>query len=232
MCRHVAWLGAERSLADLVLDQPLGLLRQSFAPRHQAHGTVNADGWGVGWWSPASPTPARWRSARPLWSDASLASVAPHVRARCLVAAVRSATEGMPAEESACAPFADGRWLLSHNGRVDRDVLPQRAWRAAGSVCDSAVLAAWLLEDPAALGQRVAQVGAADPAARLNVLLADGDRVMATAWGDTLTVLETDQGAAVASEPYDDDPRWTTVPDATLVTLTADGVTRTPLVTT
>lgn len=231
MCRHVAWLGAERSVADLVLGQPSGLLRQSWAPRHQAHGTVNADGWGVGWWSPASPTPARWRSTRPLWADASLASVAPHVSAGCLIAAVRSASEGMPAEESACAPFASGPWLLSHNGRVDRAALPERAWRAAESVCDSAVLAAWLLEDPDALGQRVAELGAADPSARLNVLLADGEQLIATTWGDTLAVLVTDGGVAVASEPYDEDPRWTAVPDATLVRVSADGVALTPLVT-
>ncbi len=230
MCRHAAWLGAERSLADLVLDQPTGLLTQSHAPRHQAHGTVNADGWGVGWWSPASPVPARWRSSRPLWAEASMASVAPHVRSRCLLGAVRSATVGMPAEESACAPFSRGRWLLSHNGRVDRAVLPERAWRDAESVCDSAVLAAWLLEDPSALGQRVAEVGVADPAARLNVLLADGEQVLATTWGDTLAVLETDEGVAVASEPYDDDPRWSAVPDATLVSVTASGVTQHRLV--
>ena len=53
---------------------------------------------------------------------------------------MRSATAGMPMDESAAAPFTDGRRLLSHNGRVDRSVLPSYA--EAESVCDSAVLAA------------------------------------------------------------------------------------------
>ncbi|MEV8153782.1 class II glutamine amidotransferase, partial [Streptomyces fradiae] len=33
----------------------------------------------------------------------------------------------------------------------------------------------------------------------------------------------------VASEPYDDDPGWREVPDRTLLTATADGVTTSPL---
>ncbi|PPK94554.1 glutamine amidotransferase [Kineococcus xinjiangensis] len=229
MCRHLAWLGAPRSLAALLLEPEHGLLRQSWQPRRQRHGTVNADGWGVGWWSPAHAEPARWRSPRPLWAEASLLSVAPHVASTCVLAAVRSATEGMPADETACAPFARGRWLLSHNGRVDRAVLPAAAWPAAESVCDSAVLASWLLEDPLDLAGRVRTLGAADPDARLNVLLADGDRLLATTWGDTLSVLATPEGVVLASEPYDDDPRWSDVPDRVLVTVTPDGVALEPL---
>ncbi|WP_432485941.1 ergothioneine biosynthesis protein EgtC [Kineococcus esterisolvens] len=229
MCRHVAWLGAPRTLAGLLLDPGHGLLHQSWEPRRQAHGTVNADGWGVGWYSPARPEPARWRSSRPMWAEASLTSVAPHVASGCVLAAVRDATVGMPGDESACAPFARGRHLLSHNGVVDRSVLPAEAWPRAESVCDSAVLAAHLLDEPAALGERVAAVGAADPRARLNVLLADGERLLATAWGDTLSVLQAPDGVAVASEPWDDDPAWSDVPDRTLVTVTPDGVDLTPL---
>ncbi|WP_432496454.1 ergothioneine biosynthesis protein EgtC [Kineococcus auxinigenes] len=224
MCRHVAWLGAPRTLAELLLEPEHGLLRQSWEPRRQAHGTVNADGWGVGWYSPARPEPARWRSSRPVWAEASLASVAPHVASGCVLAAVRSATVGMPGDESACAPFARGRWMLSHNGVVDRAVLPAEAWPAAESVCDSAVLAAHLLAAPEELAERIAAAGAADPAARLNVLATDGERLLATAWGDTLSVLRTPDGVVLASEPFDDDPAWCDVPDRTLVTVTPDGV--------
>ena len=51
-----------------------------------------------------------------------------------------------------------------------------------------------------------------------------GDRLLATTWGDTLAVLVTADGVAVASEPYDDDPRWRDVPDRSLLTVTASGV--------
>ncbi|WP_235928081.1 ergothioneine biosynthesis protein EgtC [Goekera deserti] len=224
----MAWLGQPRTLASVVLDPPSSLLVQSWAPRRQRHGTVNADGWGVGFYAEGRTEPARWRSDRPLWSSASFASVAPAVSSGCVLAAVRSATVGMPADESAAAPFTDGRWLLSHNGRVDRAVLP--ASRTAESTCDSALLAAHVFARGAdLLGDVVREVGAADPAARLNLLATDGTRLLATTWGDTLSVLTTPAGTAVASEPWDDDPAWVDVPDRHLVEVTPDGTAVTPL---
>jgi gamma-glutamyl hercynylcysteine S-oxide hydrolase len=234
VCRHLAWLGTARSLSDLVLEPEHGLLVQSYAPRRQCHGRMNADGWGVGFF-PAERAeraealePARWRSNRPLWTDASFASVAPLISARCLIAAVRSATTGMPADETAAAPFQSGRWLLSHNGVADRTVLGPHP--LAESACDSAQLAAHLFEfGPERAGEFVVAFGKNDPGARLNLLLTDGSRVIATRWGDTLSVLQTDDGVVVASEPYDDDPRWTDIPDHHLVEVAADTVTLTDL---
>ena len=94
---------------SLVLDPPFGLLRQSYAPRRQQRGLLNADGWGVGFFTPeqrrSRPAGAR---PKPLWGDASFASVAPVLRSGAVLAAVRSATVGMPMDESAAAPFTDG----------------------------------------------------------------------------------------------------------------------------
>ena len=132
MCRHLAWLGEPCSVASLVLDPPYGLLVQSYAPRRQKHGLMNADGWGVGFFDHG--VARRWRSAAPLWGDTSFASVAPALSSGCVVAAVRSASIGMPIEPSASAPFTDGQWLLSHNGLVDRAVLPLSAEVLAGGV--------------------------------------------------------------------------------------------------
>ena len=226
MCRHLAWLGAPRTVASLVLDPPQGLLVQSYRPRRQKHGVVNADGWGVG--LIAADGPHRWRSNRPLWADASFASIAPLLASPCVIAAVRSATPGMPTDEAAAAPFTDGRWLLSHNGRVDRDVLPLDP--AAESLCDSALLAAHVFATgPDAFGEIVTDVAAKDPSARLNLLLADGTRILATTWGDTLSYLVQPDGVVVASEPWDDDPAWIDVPDRHLLEVSAAGVTVTAL---
>ena len=228
MCRHLAWLGAPRTVASLVLEPEHGLLRQSYAPRRQSHGLMNADGWGVGLWGDEAPEPARWRSARPLWSDASFASIAPLLSSRCVLAAVRSATEGMPTDEAAAAPFTDGRWLLSHNGRVDRSVLPPAP--LAESVCDSALLASHVFDrGPEQVGAIVPAVAALDPSARLSLLLTDGVRVLATTWGDPLSYLVEPDGVVVASEPWDDDPRWVDVPDRHLLEVVPDGITVTPL---
>jgi glutamine amidotransferase len=228
VCRHLAWLGAPRSLGGLLLEPEHGLLRQSYAPRRQRHGTMNADGWGAGFYAAGRAEPARWRSNRPLWSDASFASVAPVISAGCVLAAVRSASAGMPADETAAAPFQSGRWLLSHNGVVDRAVLGPHP--AAESVCDAAQLAAHAFEfGPERIGEFVADLGKRDPDARLNLLLTDGQRILATCWKDTLSVLVTGAGVAVASEPYDDDPRWADVPDFHLVDVTGGAVTLTNL---
>ncbi|OHT77114.1 ergothioneine biosynthesis protein EgtC [Mycobacteroides chelonae] len=214
MCRHLGWLGEPRSLASLMLEPPHGLEVQSYSPRRQKHGLVNADGWGTGFFIDGAPR--RWRSARPLWGDASFASVAPVLRSRCVVAAVRSASAGMPIDESAAAPFTDGTWLLSHNGIVDRGAVGQVS--GAESVVDSAVLAARIFgSGPENLGETVRQVGAADPSARLNILAANGNELIATTWGDTLSILEAADGVVVASEPYDDDPSWVDIPDRRLV---------------
>jgi glutamine amidotransferase len=230
MCRHLAWLGAPVPVSTLVLDPANGLVVQSYSPRRQKYGLVNADGWGVGFFASGLPggRPARWRSASPLWADASFASVAPALVSGCVLAAVRSATVGMPVEASAVAPFTDGTWLLSHNGIVDRAVLP--ASPQAESVVDSALLAALIFEQgPDRLGDIVSHVGAADPRARLNILATNGSRILATTWGDTLSVLRRPDGVVVASEPYDDHPDWSDVPDRHLVEVSGADVTLTPL---
>jgi len=230
MCRHLGWLGEPRSVASLLLEPPYGLRVQSYAPRRQKHGLINADGWGVGFFDGAgsAATVRRWRSASPLWGDASFASVAPAVRSGCIVAAVRSASVGMPIEPSASAPFTDGQWLLSHNGLVDRAVLPPSS--TAESTVDSALLAALIFDRGlAALGDTVAEVAAADPNARLNILAANGSQLLATTWGDTLSVLRRDDGVVLASEPYDDDPDWEEIPDRHLVEVVGSRVELIPL---
>jgi glutamine amidotransferase len=230
MCRHLGWLGADVAVSSLVLDPPQSLRVQSYAPRRQKHGLMNADGWGVGFFE--GSVPRRWRSPAPLWGDTSFESVAPALRSHCVVAAVRSATVGMPIEVSATAPFSDGHWLLSHNGVVDRALLPLHSGPdfKAESVCDSAILAATIFDRGMdALGDIIIEIGTADPLARLNILAANGSRLVATAWGDTLSILRRDDGVVLASEPYDDDPDWDEVPDRHLVEVTGDRVVLTAL---
>ncbi|MDT3400068.1 ergothioneine biosynthesis protein EgtC [Streptomyces sp. B1866] len=246
MCRHLAYLGPAAALRDVVVAPPHGLYRQSWAPRRQAHGTVNADGFGVGWYAPGDPVPARYRRAGPIWADASFADLARVVRTEALLAAVRDATEPGADGEAAAAPFACERWLFSHNGAVRgwphslaplaADLPPADLLRLEAR-CDAALV--WALVHhrlragqpmPDALAGTVAAVAAAAPGSRLNLLLTDGVSVAATAWGDTLWYRAGPGPAVVvASEPYDDTPHWRQVPDRTLLTATRTDVTTTPL---
>ena len=239
MCRHTAWLGRPRTLSELVVDPPYGLLRQSWQPRRQQHGTVNADGFGVGWYSAERPEPARYRRSGPIWQDRSFHSLAAHVRSGCVLAAVRSATAGTPCGEEACAPFlVGGNVLLSHNGALPVDALAPLVSSAElariGSTVDSAFLAALVAARldqglPAALAGAVSAAAQVAPGARLTLLATDGRTVCATAWGDTLCWRVVDGGAVVASEPSDDEPGWVEVAEHSLLTLSGDGCTVTAL---
>lgn len=243
MCRMLAYLGPAVLLRELLYEPDHSLEEQSWRPQLQQHGTVNADGWGVGWYDLSlRPEPARYRSDRPIWADRSFASVAGLVSSTCVLAAVRSATPPAPATETGSPPFTAGRWLFAHNGAVDdwhdgrgeqlrRHVSIGRASAIEGST-DSEVLFALALDEldrgrslAEALGATVSTV--LDRAeGRLNLMLTDGESVAATTWGDTLFLRQSDRdgcsAALVASEPVDGSPSWEPVPDRSLVVVTRD----------
>lgn len=252
MCRHLAYVGAPIRMGTLLTDPPFSLVRQSWAPRRQQHGVVNADGFGVGWYpspnpDPAGPAePARHRGAGPVWADETFAELARVITTTALLAAVRSATPGMVGGQSAAAaaPFRRGRWLFSHNG-----ALPGWPGGAAGlgrgldpgvlatleAPTDSALLWAVTADllargktAAAALTEVIARVEAAG-GGRATLLLTDGRTVTATAWGTSLCWRRLAGGVVVASEPYDDDPGWVVVPDGSLVTADAAAATVEPL---
>jgi gamma-glutamyl hercynylcysteine S-oxide hydrolase len=242
MCRHLAYLGPPTTLAELMLDPPHSLLRQSWAPRRQRYGTVNADGFGAGWYVPGRSMPVRYRRAQSIWSDASFGSLAPTITSGCIMAAVRSASPGCGPDESCAAPFTAQRWLFSHNGRLAdwtaaRKALAERTYdiAEASAPVDSALVfglaaARWLSGSPLSTGLRdavraVQTVGGG----RLTLLATDGSAIAATCVGEPLFVVEREGSVVVASEPYDDDPRWIELPDDTVIEADLDGVTVTPL---
>lgn len=238
MCRHLGYIGTARSLAELVLEAPHSLAEQSFRPRLQKHGLVNADGFGVGWYVPEREEPVRYRQARPIWSDASFASIAPTIRSTTIVANVRSATEGTALDEAAAAPFREGRWLFSLNGRLfdwhrarkalwERTLdVPEAAASVDTSIAFALAVEAW--QSGAGLADGLAAsvatlIGHGD--GRLNLLASDGTAIAATRHGEDLFVRRGSDHAVIASEPTDDQDDWEPVPDDHLVLATADSVT-------
>ncbi|MFD5329121.1 MULTISPECIES: ergothioneine biosynthesis protein EgtC [unclassified Streptomyces] len=245
MCRHLAYVGPPVALGELLLRPPHSLERQSWAPRTQSSGVVNADGFGVGWYAEGDPVPARYRRAAPIWGDLSFADLARVVRAGALLAAVRGATVPGADGEAAAAPFAADRWLFSHNGAVPgwpgslvplAATLPAAELLAMEARTDSALVWALALHrlragtaPGPALAGTVREVDRAAPGARLNLMVTDGTTVAATTWGNSLWYLTGHGRTAVASEPYDGDPGWTEVPDRTVLTASRDGVALTPI---
>ncbi len=244
MCRHLAYVGEPVRLGELLTDPPHSLVRQSWAPRRQQHGVVNADGFGIGWYVDGLTEPARHRSAGPIWSDETFADLARVVRTGALLAAVRSATVGMPGGQAAAAPFRSGPWLFSHNGAVAGwpAVAGRLGWDLdPGSLAlleaptDSALL--WAIARGLLVGGKTPEAAltevigrtAAAGGGRLTFLLTDGQRIVATAWGTSLCWRRLPGGVVVASEPYDDEPSWVDVPDQSLLVATAAGISIEPL---
>ena len=149
--------GPEVTLSSLVLEPEHSLLVQSYAPKEMMSGVVNADGFGVGWYAPWSgDEPAVYRSDGPLWSDRSFASIAPKIRARAILGAARSATPGLPVEESGTPPFASGPFMIAHNGAIEdfrrtamrplRDALSEESYAGLLGAADSETIFAVLLD--------------------------------------------------------------------------------------
>ncbi|HEX6312658.1 MAG TPA: ergothioneine biosynthesis protein EgtC [Acidimicrobiia bacterium] len=249
MCRHLVYLGARTTLEDLLLTPEHSLLRQAYAPRHQTHGADNADGFGVAWYDfERRPEPARYRTPRPMWTDQSFASIAGMIRSTAVLAAVRSASPGMPVEESGTPPFVEGRWVFSHNGivpgfqhGVGRELRRRLSERRATGILgasDSELLFGLVLDrldvgaSPADAVSHVVRSVESVTTARLNLLLTDGKRAVATAWRNSLFVLDhrfADGTTVVASEPHDSDPAWKAVPDGSVVEVNANQTTITSL---
>ncbi len=245
MCRHLAYLGPPVTLQEVICDPPYGLMRQAWAPRQQRHGTVNADGFGVGWYADGDPDPARYRRARPLWADPSFADLARVTRTRALLAAARSATGGTDLGETAVAPYRSGRWLFSHNGILNgwpeataglAATLPAARLLALEARCDSALAWALVLRQldegrlPAdALAATVADLDANGVTGRFNFLLTDGEVIAATAAGDTLSYSVAPGRTVIASEPDDDGHDWIEVPGRSVLTAKAGAVDVRPL---
>jgi gamma-glutamyl hercynylcysteine S-oxide hydrolase len=272
MCRHLAYLGDQVTIGSVVLDPPHSLARQAWAPRRQRHGSMNADGFGVGWYAMQDPVPARYRRAGPIWADDSLPDLARVTRTGALLAAVRNASSGTDSGASAAAPYTAGPWLFSLNGAL-------LGWSAAASGspggrhpvssgsagqeqaaaavvrlaerlspaellklqarCDTALI--WGLvqarlgagESAAdALAGTIADIASAGGSGRFNLLLTDGTVIAATAAGDSLCYRHRASDVVVASEPFDDEPGWTDVPEGSVVEATVSRVAVRPLAST
>lgn len=251
MCRHLAYLGPPRTLHELLYSAPHSLLVQSWAPRRQRYGTVNADGFGVGWY-PSRPgtqateepvPPLRYRRAMPIWGDSSFADAARAITSGCVVAAVRDATVGFGSEESGAQPFRADHLLFSHNGAAKDDHAlavglgsppPPDALEARAPV-DSAPLFARALGLWRASGDLPGSLAAVVRQARehsqgrYNLLAGDGTTIVGTTAGDTLFTLRRPgraQGEGdevfLASEPFDDGRGWREVPEESVVVATRE----------
>lgn len=116
MCRWLAYWGTP-VLLDTILYKPAhSLIDQSRFAKLGVE-TTNGDGFGVGWYTNESSTPALLRDVGPAWNNRNLRELADHVRSPLFFAHIRAST-GTAVQQSNCHPFRHGRWMFMHNGAI------------------------------------------------------------------------------------------------------------------
>lgn len=128
MCRFLVYLGLPHRpvlMADAVLHPENSIVRQSYECRERFDESfvlpnqLNADGFGVGWYSlGVSPEPTFFTSTLPAWNNKNLWRLSEKVSSTLLFAHVRAATPGSAVTETNCHPFSYGPYLFMHNGGI------------------------------------------------------------------------------------------------------------------
>ncbi|AGA32948.1 glutamine amidotransferase class-II [Thioalkalivibrio nitratireducens DSM 14787] len=252
MCRHLAYVGPEVPLQDLLLRPPHSLLQQAAEPGELRYARMNADGFGFGWYG-EDDVAVVYRRAEPIWQDPNLRDLARNLYADLWVAAVRSASPGFGADVVNAQPFASGDLLFSHNGLIEgfrpsvrrqiQELLDPEVEAEILGTTDSEYLFALirqLLLDDENLSLEGAVVDAFSSVqswlnagkALLNVILTDGERLVASRHSVndpspslhyTLDDEAFPEGAVViASEPLTDPERWHSIPQGHLLIVVPD----------
>lgn len=112
-------------LSHLILSPTHSILTQSYDSRLRldTRRPHNGDGFGVGYYTPASllpllgPTPCIFTSTVPAWNCVNLSRLASKTVSPLVFAHVRASTEGALAESN-CHPFSRGCLLWMHNGGI------------------------------------------------------------------------------------------------------------------
>lgn len=118
MCRLVGYLGTQPVTLETIVEKPANsLIKQSRTAREGRLG-LNADGFGLGWYDKSvRPNPGTFKSTQPAWNDESLKHMVGLIKTECFVGHVRASTVG-DVNVYNCHPFAYHDWLFVHNGTL------------------------------------------------------------------------------------------------------------------
>lgn len=210
-----------------------------------ASATVNADGWGVGWYADDGQ-PAVYRHTLPIWADGNVDALARSLERELWIGNVRSATPGLGTDHANTQPFAGDGLLFVHNGYIQdfartlraqlRAQLDPAIEQSINGNTDSEYLFALVRQQRGTLAERLRQAlhqvhdwldEHGDIKALLNMIVTDGSQmaVVRSACNTTAPSLYIHDawhgGLVVASEAFDDDAGWQAVVPERFVTLGA-----------
>lgn len=250
MCRMAAYLGPPIALRQFLLEPAHGLVIQARQPRELHYTTVNADGFGLGWF--VDRAPALYLNPMPIWSDPNLPHLGRSLTSDLWMGNVRSATGGLATGYTNTQPFTADGLIFMHNGfirnfetqvrpRLHAYLDPRLQTEIRGNT-DSEFLFALVRQvqahEPEQTLTRVLSevcrqleqwIGEAP--AMLNFIIADGRRLIALrhALNDVCPSLyytaddeNFPDGELVASERLTDHEFWQQVPDHSVLVLDRD----------
>ncbi|MCH7574302.1 MAG: class II glutamine amidotransferase [Candidatus Marinimicrobia bacterium] len=200
------YAGEPITAAGVLLDGEHALHHQSYAPNELLSGSVNADGFGVGWYDrKVSRQPGCYRRSSPIWADRDLPGLGRLLSSEILLANVRNATDSSTSGVHSAQPYNEGDYLFMHNGFVEgfrekmkrqlRGRLSDRGYAALQTSTDSETLFQLLVDaldagDDLAAAM-VALIGDLDLLTReagltlqLNMALSDGQHVVVSRWSN------------------------------------------------
>jgi predicted glutamine amidotransferase len=250
MCRWIAYLGEPMFLEDFVTAPQQSLVVQSRSSK-EARSAVNGDGFGLGWYSERE-TPGVYRDVRPAWSDENLLSLAHQIRSRLFFAHIRAST-GTSTTRANCHPFAVGRWMFMHNGKIGGwdqlrrridSAIPDELFQHRQGTTDSEALFLLMLangldDNPeAALAKTLGFIEGhmrdlrIDEPLRVTAAMSNGEHVFAVRYAssgkpETLYTRQRrdNTGRLLVSEPLDDGRAdWLAVPPQSFVEVTREQV--------
>lgn len=248
MCRHAAYIGPPVTLEQFLLRPSHGLLKQSYRPKEMNSATVNADGFGFGWYL-EDGTLRQYNNPAPIWSDPNIVQLGPALKSGVWLANVRSATIPCIPTLVNTPPYGIGHLLFSHNGFIDdfaRSVrtkfrgylYPEIEAEIKGNTDSEylfALIRQMLMENKDILEvfERLftkVRTWMEGGSGSFNFLMTDGERIFATRYSighdaPSLYLGRDDNsfsgGWFIASEPFSDCGEWSPVDKCQVIILSA-----------
>ena len=116
MCRFVAYMGKNILLSDILVKPEHSLVKQSLLSR-ESKTITNGDGFGLGWYTSFSKSPALFTSLSPAWNNQNLAYLSKKTKAHLFFGHVKAASSGGISQFN-CHPFLNKNWMFMHNGWI------------------------------------------------------------------------------------------------------------------
>ncbi|MFC5077447.1 Amidohydrolase EgtC [Vibrio thalassae] len=231
MCRWLAYQGTAIYLDELIYVPEHSLINQSLEARKGAT-RVNADGFGLGWYTQRS-VPGQFHEVMPAWSDDNLRSLTHHIHSHRFMAHVRSST-GTSVSRSNCHPFVVDNWMFMHNGQIDEfeklrfqleRLLPESLYHYRKGTTDSELIFLLLMKNglsndvSTAIKQTIQDIEHAkiERSVQLpfkaSICLSDGEQFWVVRYSSdgeppTVFIKVEDQSVCIASEPLEKSKDW------------------------